>query len=51
MDLPKDESDIQYMDADDIAQIDSGAIPKFIITVEDKNTNKLTTIANIVSGK
>jgi hypothetical protein len=48
-DLPKDESDIQYIDTESIAQIHSGTIPKFTITVQDKNGNKLDTVANIVS--
>jgi len=47
--LPKDETDIQYQDADSIAQIIPENIPSLVITVKDKNGNILNTVANITS--
>lgn len=48
-DLPKDESGIQYVDTNGIVQINPNTIPKISIKVEDKNGNKLETVANIIS--
>jgi hypothetical protein len=48
-DLPKDESDIQYTDTNDIPQVNSDTIPRITIIVKDKNGNILDTVANIVS--
>lgn len=47
--LPKNESDIQYQDADGIPQIKPENIPSLVITVKDKNGKVLDTIANITS--
>jgi hypothetical protein len=47
--LPKDESDIQYKDTDDIPQIHPDKIPSLRITVKDKNGNRLATVASITS--
>lgn len=47
--LPKNESDIQYQDADDIVQIKPENIPSLIVSLVDKKGNKLDTVANITS--
>ncbi|MEI8009086.1 MAG: hypothetical protein WCI00_07050 [bacterium] len=47
--LPKDETAIQYPDADGIPQIKPENIPSLVITVKDKSGNELDTVANITS--
>ena len=48
-DLPQQESNIQYIDEHNLAQINKDALPKIQIQIQDKYGNKLTTIANIRS--
>jgi len=48
-DLPKDESDIQYQDANEILQINPDNIPHLRITIKDKNDNLLDSVASITS--
>jgi len=47
--LPRDESDIQYIDSGGVPQIKPENIPSIHITVKDRNGNILNTVANIVS--
>ncbi len=48
-DLPKDESGIQYIDQNGVAQIKPENIPSLMITIKDKNGNTLESVANVVS--
>ncbi|MCX6825442.1 MAG: VCBS repeat-containing protein [candidate division SR1 bacterium] len=47
--LPKDETDIQYQDENGISEIKPENIPSLVITIKDKNGNRLDTVANITS--
>ena len=51
LNLPKNESDIQFIDSGGIAQIHPEAIPSIEISVQDPNGNTIDTIANIANSK
>lgn len=49
--LPKDESDIQYIDESATLQINSSAIKKLRILVQDQKGNLITTVASITTAQ
>lgn len=49
--LPKDEEQIQYIDAHEVLQIVPENLPSFTISVVDPNGHKLDTVANITTSK
>jgi hypothetical protein len=47
--LPKNESDIQYLDTEGTPQITPENIPSISITIKDKNGKNINSVANITT--